>query len=91
MYETTPPIYLKIAELLFEQIGTRDFYSGGVSLNDGDIECRLICTLVVERDRQNNNRITALLPVWWEFKTMAGGGELCNDFSWGEMLQAVGL
>lgn len=91
MYETTPTIYLKIAELLFEQIGMRDFFTGSVSLNDGDVECRLICTLVVERDRRNPSRVVALLPVWWDFKTTIGSEELNNDFSWCEMLEAVEL
>lgn len=91
IYETTPTIYFNIAELLLEKIGTRDFFSGSVSLNDGDVECRLIATLVVERDRHNPNRIVALLPVWWDFKTFIGTEELSNDFSWGEMLESVEL
>ncbi len=91
MYETTPVIYLKIAELLLEKIGTRDFFSGSVSLNDGDVECRLTCTLVIERERRDPSQVVALLPVWWEFKTIVGTEELSNDFSWCEMLQTVEL
>jgi hypothetical protein len=91
MYETTSTIYLKIAELLLEKIGMRDFFSGSVSLNDGDVECRLTCTLVIERERRDPSEIVALLPVWWEFKTIVGTEELSNDFSWCEMLQTVEL
>lgn len=91
IYETTPTIYFSIAELLFEKIGLGDFFSGSVTLNDGDVECRLITTLVVVRDKYNPNRIVALRPVWWEFKTNNGVEELMNDFSFDEMLESVDL
>ena len=91
MYETTPTIYLQIAELLLDKIGLSDFFSGSVALNDGDVECRLIATLIVVRDRCNPSRIVALRPVWWDFKTTIGTEELTNDFSWGEMLESVEL
>ena len=81
MYETTPSVYLKIAELLLAKIGTRDFFSGSVTLHDGDVECRLICTLVVSRERHIPYCVVELLPVWWEFSTIEGGVELLNDFS----------
>jgi hypothetical protein len=55
------------------------------------VECRLTCTLVIERERRDPSQIVALLPVWWEFKTIVGTEELLNDFSWCEMLQTVEL
>jgi hypothetical protein len=91
MYETTPKIYLKVAELLLETIGTSDFFSGGVSLTDGDVECRLTTTLIVVRDESDHGRIVELLPVWWEFTTMHGAEELCNDFSFNEMAKIANL
>ena len=91
MYETTPTIYFKIAELLLEKIGMRDFFSGSVSLADGDVECRLVCTLVVDREKGNPRQVVALLPVWWEFETVVDGNEVLNDFSWREMLESVEL
>ena len=88
MYETTPSIYLKVGELLMEQIGTRDFFSGSVTLYDGDVECRLLTTLIVSRDSEDGG-IVSLHPVWWDFTTTLGEELLCNDFSFGEMLKAV--
>ena len=88
MYETTPSIYLKVGELLMEQIGTSDFFTGSVTLYDGDVECRLITTLVVSRDRGDGG-IVSLHPVWWDFTTTLGDELLCNDFSFSEMLKAV--
>lgn len=87
MYETTPTIYFKLASLLAEQIGMRHFFSGVVVCHDGDIECRLVCTVVVSRDKRNPSSITSIAPVWWELRTTSGAEELCNDFSFDEMLQ----
>ncbi len=89
MYETTPSVYLKIAELLLAKIGTRDFFSGSVTLHDGDVECRLICTLVVSRERHIPYCVVELLPVWWEFRTSTENGELSNDFSFSEMMSYI--
>jgi hypothetical protein len=89
MYETTPSVYLKIAELLLAKIGTRDFFSGSVTLHDGDVECRLICTLVVSRERHIPYCVVELLPVWWEFRTSTENGELSNDFSFSEMISYI--
>ena len=88
MYETTHSIYLKVGTLLMEQIGTCDFFSGSVTLYDGDVECCLLTTLIVSRD-SGDGGIESLHPVWWEFTTTLDGESLCNDFSFDEMLRAV--
>ena len=89
MYETTPTIYFKLATLLAEQIGLRDFFSGSVTLYDGDIECRLICTVVVNYDRYDPMLIASISPVWWELRTTCGAEELDNDFSFSEMMHYI--
>ena len=89
MYEMTPTLYLELASLLVEQIGTRDFYSGTIICRDGDVECRLICTVVVNGDRSDPRRITSIVPVWWELRTTHGAEELDNDFSFSEMLNYI--
>ena len=89
MYETTPSVYLKIAELLLAKIGTRDFFSGSVTLHDGDVECRLTTTIVVSRERHIPYCVVELLPVWWEFRTSTENGELSNDFSFSEMMSYI--
>ena len=91
MYEITPTIYLELATLLLEQIGTRDFFSGSVTVNDGDVECRLICTVVVEHDKRNVRQIASISPVWWELRTTEGTEEFNNDFSFAEMLESINL
>ncbi len=89
MYETTPTIYFKLATLLLEQIATRDFFAGSVTLYDGDVECRLICTVIVCHDRHDPALIESISPVWWEMHTTHGAEELDNDFSFSEMLQYI--
>ena len=90
MYEISDLLYLKVAKHLSDAIGKKEFYSGVVALVDGDVECRLCCTLIVSRSAENGPedrvRITRLSPVWWEFNTMKGGVVIDNDFSFRTML-----
>ena len=89
MYETTTEIYHELVSLLMERIGTRDFFSGSIICYDGDIECRLICTVVVYHDKHNPCRIVSVAPVWWEMHTTHGVEELDNDFSFTEMIKQL--
>lgn len=90
MYEVSDALYLRIAEHLSDAIGRKSFFSGCVLLMDGDVECRLCCTLIVSRSKEvaggEYPRITRLMPVWWELKTTMAGEAIANDFSFGEML-----
>ena len=89
MYEISNALYLRIAEHLSDAIGRKDFYSGSLSLVDGNVECRLCCTLIVSRNKVCEGecpRITRLAPVWWELKTTMDGEVIDNDFSFGTML-----
>lgn len=90
MYKISDALYLRIAEHLSDAIGRKSFFSGCVPLMDGDVECRLCCTLIVSRSAEGVEgeypRITRLVPVWWELKTTMAGEFIDNDFSFGEML-----
>ena len=90
MYEITPLLYLKVAEALGDAIGNKDFFSGSVTVSDSNVDCRLVCTLVVSResvsaDMGSGTRIIRLSPVWWEFHTYCDEEELLNDFSFNEL------
>lgn len=94
MYNVSTQLYLDLADKLFEQITTKEFFSGVVTLYDGDIECRLITTLIIERESKPNEeysfpRITNLVPVWWEFHTFEGDRELLNNFSFSEFREVT--
>lgn len=90
MYEISSSIYLEIAERLADAVRSKSFFSGVVTLYDEDVECRLCCTLIISRSKENEpsgaERITSIVPVWWELKSAIGGESICNDFSFKTML-----
>ena len=86
MYEVSHQLYLELAERLVAAIGRKEFFSGSVSCIAGDVELRLVCTLIVQRSKAQNlerttTEITGVVPVWWEFHTYIDGEEMLNDFS----------
>ena len=94
MYNVSTQLYLDIADRLFEQIASKEFFSGSITLDIDGVECRLVSTLIVEREHSPAEeysfpRITNLVPVWWEFHSMVEGVEVLNDFSFSDMLTAI--
>lgn len=94
MYNISPQLYLKIADMLMAAIGSKEFFSGRVAITEGDAECTLICTLIIEHDDEPTeghyfNAISALTPIWWEFHTIVDGEELINNFSFREFTQTI--
>jgi hypothetical protein len=92
MYAISHQLYVEFAERLAGAIGSKEFFSGGVSCISGDVECRLICTLMVHHDMSSDKehpgiQITRLIPIWWEFHTVVGGEEIMNDFSFSELCE----
>ena len=90
MYEISSSLYLEIAERLADALRSKCFFSGVVTLYDGDVECRLCCTLIISRSNENEpsgvERITSIAPVWWELKTALFDEPMDNDFSFNTML-----
>ena len=90
MYEISNSLYLEMAERLADAIRSKSFFSGVVTLHDGDVECRLCCTLIISRSNENDpsgaERITSIVPVWWELKTAINDEPIFNDFSFNTML-----
>lgn len=91
MYEITDYVYQRLAELLIDEIGARDFFSGAVIYQDGEVECRLVCTAIVTHHKREPRAIVSIVPVWWEMHSTIGEEMLCNDFSFSEMLAHVDL
>ena len=90
MYEISSKLYLEIADRLMAEIGSKEYFSGTILCTHGDIECKLLCSLIIERERtaapdQNYPTIVDIVPVWWEFSTVEGSVELLNDFSFSEL------
>ena len=91
MYEISESIYRRLAKMLIDEIGLSDFFSGSVTCYDGEVECRLVCTVVVRRSKRNPRTIVGIAPVWWDLHSTIGEERLCNDFSFNEMLSTIGL
>lgn len=91
MYEISTHVYQRLAEMLIDEIGSRDFFSGSVICCDGEVECRLSCTVVVRHAKSCLRSIVSIAPVWWELHSTIGQEELYNDFSFGEMLSHLEL
>lgn len=94
MYEITSSIYLELAERLVAAISDREFFSGAIVAYDGDICCRLVCTVVVSRERElldgsMRRVIKRIVPVWWELKTAVGEEVVDNDFSFEELRRVI--
>ena len=89
MHEITPTIYRELAAQLIDEIGMRDFYAGAIVARDGEVDLRLICTLIITHDRHEPHTIENIAPVWWELRSTCGAEELCNDFSFGELLTYI--
>lgn len=94
MYSISNHIYRDLGDSLIAAIGAKEFFSGSVCVVDGDVECRLICTLIIERRREPNGEercgaITSIRAVWWECRTTIAQEELYNDFSFSELLETI--
>lgn len=90
MYVLTPELYREAAGRLLDAIGMDGYFSGSVAFTAGDIDCRLVVSVVVYRADDTapdgvRRSITDLVPVWWEFHTVTAEGEIPNDFSFNEM------
>lgn len=94
MYETSDRLYNSMAEALIAAIGGREFFAGQVVATDGEVECRLTTTLIIEHCNRapcdgEERHIAAIRPVWWECATRIGEEELLNDFSLRELIELI--
>lgn len=89
MYEVSDELYLEIAAKLLGEVRALDYFSGSIIHTAGDVECRLVCSLIVERvgDSERGVRVSRITPVWWEFHTTEGSVELLNDFSFSTLVE----
>ena len=90
MFAVTPSLYRLTAARLLEAVGRGNYFSGSVSFPFKGIDCRLTASLVVCRERVELpegcvDRISDLIPVWWEFTTGVDGRDECNDFSFSDL------
>ena len=86
-------IYGVIADKLLGAIGDSDFFNGTVECDTAEYCSELRTTLIIYREPMLDPadesraaaRITAIVPVWWEFHLHESCGERLTDFSWSEL------
>lgn len=87
MYEISSELYLEVADQLLDHFGDGGYFSGAIELDHGDVECRMLLSAVIYRERvalpegRTVERLSDAVPVWWEFHTFINGVEVLNDFS----------
>ena len=90
MYSVSSELYLEVASRLRDALGDGSYFSGTLTFDFGGVACRLTASVIVCRRRESLpegdvDAVAALVPVWWEFRTADGEGEVANDFSFSEM------
>lgn len=89
-YSVSPELYRETAVRLADALDGGGYFSGSVRFAFGGMECRLTASVIVCRRRESLpegdvDAVVDLVPVWWEFHTADGEGEVANDFSFSEM------
>ena len=94
LYSVSPDLYRETAGRLAEAIGSESYFSGSLSFPFDGLDCRLTASVIVYRRREvlperEYDRISDLVPVWWEFHTMIDGVERLNDFTFSEIRERL--
>lgn len=92
MIEINDSDYDRVAEILRDAIGEREFFSGSVEYECDRFSSSLTATLLVYRTPGGYaagnaaRQIDDVVPVWWEFSTtVCDGTATLNDFGFGEL------
>ncbi len=91
IYPISDALYAETLDRLIDAIGSRSYFSGVLTFPHHDLLCRLVLSVCVYRRTErlpegDTDRVADLVPVWWEFHTLADDGtEHPNDFSFGEL------
>ena len=94
MYSVSDQLYAEVTARLRAAIGDKGYFSGSVDGETDEVAWRLTAWVLVYRRRVplpegDEERITDLVPVWWEFHTVVPEGEILNDFSFGDVRDAI--
>lgn len=90
MYIVSTRLYEEIAARLLVAIGRDGYFSGSVAFAFEETDCKLTASLVICRRTEELpegrvERISDVVPVWWEFSTVCEGTEVLNDFSFRDL------
>lgn len=94
MYIVSDNLYSETAQKLIEAIDDRNYISESIEWQHGEIDCRLVLSAVIYREKRPMPEgtactITDIVPVWWEFHTSDDEGEKLNDFSFSTLKEFI--
>ena len=89
MYVISRKVYADLARQVCERLEDCSYFSGEITCDDGVAEHRFLATLIIYRKRaellgQEFDTISDVVPVWWECRSVTEGGEVLNDFDFGQ-------
>lgn len=84
MFNITSEIYRMVADRLRDAVGEAEFFSGTITVA-ADLDYSLRTTLLIYRQKVSDesgewSQIRDIVPIWWEFHSVAIEGERLNDF-----------
>lgn len=90
MLQITPDFYEYIAQTLLDQLRGQGYYSGSFEFDYASFSCRMVLSAVIYYQPNDDSvgylgGVSDVIPVWWEFHTIAEDGKLLNDFSFNEL------
>lgn len=88
-------LYLEAIDRLLDAVGPRGYFSGSLRFPFEGAECRLTLSVIVCRrsvvlPEGEQEFVSDLVPVWWEFHTVVDGEERLNDFSFAALRERLG-
>ncbi len=94
MISINPTIYYRLADFLSEAIGSKNYFTQTITLEDEEYEYQFRSTLMVYFGREECPEatytvISNLVAVWWEFSSLREGEEVLNDFDFNLLKRAV--
>lgn len=94
MYEIPFNLYDDLACEICSSLRDIHYFNGRVVVDNGDVECSLTATIIIYRRRvsamsEEFDDIVDAVPVWWECHTLTPEGEVCNDFDFALLRDAL--
>lgn len=96
MIEISDGLYRLLAQRLMEQLSQTTYFNGSIEVDTDELYTTLRATLIVYRRAYEEptgmiEKITDIVPVWWEYVTTDVHGEQTNDFSWCEFIEHMDI
>lgn len=96
MIEISDELYRLLAQRLLEQLSQTTYFNGSIEVDTDEIYTTLRVSVIVYRRAYEEptgviEKITDIVPVWWEYITTDAHGEQANDFSWREFMEYLDI